>query len=97
MPNFWKSAKPVKKIFNSPILKKYPVRTRKEIRTISMHPSRDSDKDGVMNWYDCKPLNKYKQEREKYKQMQKVISEHEEIKKDITEIKQLLLQLMDRK
>jgi hypothetical protein len=42
-------------------------------------------------------LNKYKQERERFVQMQKVISEHEEIKKDISEIKQLLLQLMDRK
>ena len=63
MPSFWKSAKPVKKIFHSPILKTYPTRTHKETRAISLHPSKDSDKDGVMNWYDCKPLNKYKQER----------------------------------
>lgn len=57
---------------------------------------RDTNSNAILN-VSSEALNKYKQDREKYLQMQKVISEHEEIKKDISEIKQLLLQLMDRK
>jgi hypothetical protein len=57
---------------------------------------RDSKSNAILN-VNNDALNKYKQERERFVQMQKVISEHEEIKKDISEIKQLLLQLMDRK
>lgn len=57
---------------------------------------RDTNSNAILN-VNKEALNKYKQEREKQFQIQKVISEHEEIKKDISEIKQLLLQLMDRK
>ena len=57
---------------------------------------RDTKSKAILN-VNNDALNKYKQEREKLVQMQKVILEHEEIKKDISEIKQLLLQLMDRK
>jgi hypothetical protein len=57
---------------------------------------RDSKSNAILN-VNNDALNKYKQERERFVQIQKVISEHEEIKKDISEIKQLLLQLMDRK
>lgn len=57
---------------------------------------RDTNSNAILN-INSEALNKYKQEREKSLQIQRVISEHEEIKKDISEIKQLLLQLMDRK
>ena len=57
---------------------------------------RDSKSNAILN-VNNDALNKYKQERERFVQIQKIISEHEEIKKDISEIKQLLLQLMDRK
>ena len=57
---------------------------------------RDTKSKAILN-VNAEALNKYKQEREKTLQLQKVISEHEELKKDISEIKQLLLQLMDRK
>lgn len=57
---------------------------------------RDTSSNAILN-VNKEALNKYKQEREKQFQIQKVISEHEEIKKDISEIKQLLLQLMERK
>jgi hypothetical protein len=57
---------------------------------------RDTKSKAILN-VNNDALNKYKQERERLVQMQKVILEHEEIKKDISEIKQLLLQLMDRK
>lgn len=57
---------------------------------------RDTKSNAILN-VNNDALNKYKQERERFVQMQKVILEHEEIKKDISEIKQLLLQLMDRK
>lgn len=57
---------------------------------------RDTNSNAILN-VNKEAYNKYKQDREKQLQIQKVLSEHEEIKKDISEIKQLLLQLMDRK
>lgn len=57
---------------------------------------RDTNSNAILN-VNKEALNKYKQERDKQLQIQRVISEHEDIKKDISEIKQLLLQLMDRK
>jgi len=41
---------------------KYTKRSRKEKRLIRKKPFRDTDRDGVMNWFDCKPLNKNKQD-----------------------------------
>lgn len=35
-----------------------PKRSRKELRLIRRNPYGDKDKDGVMNFFDCKPLNK---------------------------------------
>ena len=57
---------------------------------------RDTKSNAILN-VSNEALNKYKQEREKFLQMQQVINEHESLKQDIAEIKQILLQLMDRK
>ena len=57
---------------------------------------RDTNSNAILN-VNKEALNKYKQERDKQLQIQRVLSEHEDLKKDISEIKQLLLQLMDRK
>ena len=42
-------------------LKKYPKRTKKEIRLIDKNPWGDKDGDKVPNIFDCKPLDKNKQ------------------------------------
>lgn len=55
---FWKPRKQPKFDIN-----KFPVRTRKEWKMIDKNPYGDSDKDKVMNWFDCKPLDKRKQEK----------------------------------
>jgi hypothetical protein len=57
---------------------------------------RDTKSNAILN-VSNEALNKYKQEREKFLQMQQVINEHESLKQDIADIKQILLQLMDRK
>jgi hypothetical protein len=36
----------------------YPKRTKQEIRLIDRKPWGDKDKDKVINWFDCKPMNK---------------------------------------
>ena len=66
--NFWKSIpiqkqKTKSKIFSvSPVnLKSYPSRTKREIKLIDKNPWGDKDRDGVKNWFDCRPLNKHKQ------------------------------------
>ena len=38
-----------------------PKRTNKEWKIVHKNPYADSDRDKVMNWFDCKPLNKNKQ------------------------------------
>jgi len=43
-------------------LSTYPKRTRKENRLIAKNPYGDKDKDKVMNWFDCRPLNKWWQD-----------------------------------
>jgi hypothetical protein len=43
-------------------LKLYPQRTKQEIRLIDKNPFGDKDKDKVVNFFDCKPLNKSKQD-----------------------------------
>jgi hypothetical protein len=46
----------------SPVkLAMYPQRTPREIKLINRAPWADTDKDGVPNYFDCKPLNKKKQ------------------------------------
>jgi hypothetical protein len=42
-------------------LQSYPVRTKKEVRLIDKAPFGDKDRDTVPNYFDCKPLDKYKQ------------------------------------
>lgn len=63
---------------------------------------RDTKSNAILN-VNTEALNKYKQERDNILKMQKVISEHEDLKKDISslsndvsEIKQLLLQFMGK-
>jgi hypothetical protein len=43
-------------------LNKYNKRTSSELKLINKKPYHDSDKDKVMNWFDCRPLNKKKQD-----------------------------------
>jgi molybdenum cofactor biosynthesis enzyme MoaA len=59
--NIWKpfKIKPLKRI--SPVklnMINYPKRSKVELRLIDLKPFGDKDKDGVMNWFDCKPLNR---------------------------------------
>jgi hypothetical protein len=63
---------------------------------------RDTKSNAILN-VNTEALNKYKQERDNILKMQKVISEHEDLKKnisslsdDVSEIKQLLLQFMGK-
>jgi len=63
---------------------------------------RDTKSNAILN-VNTEALNKYKQERDNILKMQKVISEHEDLKKNISslsenvsEIKQLLLQFMGK-
>ena len=63
--NFWKPVKRNRKVNSKskPIINlfKYPKRSKTELRIIKKNPFGDRDKDKVMNWFDCKPLNKKKQ------------------------------------
>jgi hypothetical protein len=43
-------------------LNQYPSRTKSEWRLIDKNPFGDTDKDKVLNFFDCKPKNKMKQE-----------------------------------
>lgn len=61
MDTFWKPARSIK----PPFLKlklSAPKRTSKDLKTIDRNPYGDKDKDGVMNWFDCKPSSKYWQD-----------------------------------
>jgi hypothetical protein len=44
-------------------LKKYPTRTKSERRLIDKNPWGDKDKDGVPNIFDCRPMNRKKQDK----------------------------------
>lgn len=47
--------------FTQPVnIKKYNSRTKRETRLIDRNPWGDKDRDGVVNWFDCKPLNRKK-------------------------------------
>ena len=47
----------------SPVkLSRFPKRTRAENKLIRKNPYGDKDRDRVMNFFDCKPLNKNKQD-----------------------------------
>ena len=74
---FKQSGKPIKlKFFNASL---YPRRSKAEWKLIDRKPFEDTDRDGVPNWFDCKPLNRKKQD---FKTMEKIRSG--EIKVDPT-------------
>ena len=52
---------------------KYPRRSQAEWRIIERKPFGDADRDGVYNFFDCKPLNRRKQDQLKFDASGKVI------------------------
>ena len=42
---------------------KFPKRSQRELKLIDKDPFGDKDRDGVKNFFDCKPMNKFKQGR----------------------------------
>ena len=63
MTSFWTPVKSTKgSVFNDFRNTKYPKRSTKENRLIAKNPYGDSDRDGIPNWFDCKPLNRKKQD-----------------------------------
>lgn len=56
---------------------------------------RDMDSMAILNT-DKNSLNKYKEEREYKLKLAKVVSEHEQIKQDLTDIKSMLAALLNR-
>ena len=61
--NFWKPVKSNRKAKSISFinLSKFPKRSRTELKLIRKNPFGDRDKDKLMNFFDCKPLNKKKQ------------------------------------
>lgn len=57
---------------------------------------RDKKSNAILN-IDSVSLNKYKEERNKLINMNKVIKEHEKMKNDISDIKSMLIELMEKK
>ena len=52
-----------RQVSTSPVkLGQYNVRTKREIKIIDRDPWGDKDRDGVVNWLDCRPSNKKKKE-----------------------------------
>jgi len=51
-----------RKIIKFVKINKYPKRTKAEWRTIINQPFGDADGDRVLNWFDCRPLDKHKKE-----------------------------------
>jgi len=65
---------------------KYTKRSAKERKLIQKNPFGDTDRDGVRNWFDCKPLNKNKQDVLLYHGTSRAVAEkirREGLKKDI--------------
>ena len=62
------------------------------------HPNlvRDSKSNAILN-VDIESLNKYKQERDYLLKIKNVVKEHEQMKNDISDIKSMLLKLMESK
>ena len=56
---------------------------------------RDADSKALIN-IDNDALNKYKQERDFQIKLAKVLSEHDQIKSDISDIKELLFKLVGK-
>ena len=62
------------------------------------HPNlvRDTISNAILN-VDNDALNKYKQERDRLLKLNRVVEEHEQIKNDISDIKSMLIKLMENK
>ena len=62
------------------------------------HPNlvRDTISNAILN-VDNDALNKYKQERDRLLKLNRVVEEHEQIKNDISDIKNMLIKLMEKK
>jgi hypothetical protein len=57
---------------------------------------RDKRSNAILN-VDTDALNKYKEERDKILNMRRVVEEHDQMKNDISDIKQMLLKIMEKK
>jgi len=57
---------------------------------------RDKNSNAILN-VDNDALNKYKQERDRLLKLNRVVEEHEQIKNDISDIKSMLIELMEKK
>lgn len=62
------------------------------------HPDlvRDTKSNAILNT-DVSALNKYKEEREFKLRLARVIQEHDEVKKDISDIKSMLSELLKQR
>ena len=59
------------------------------------HLVRDPSNKAILN-QDAVGLNKYREERELKKRIAQVVDEHEQVKSDVAEIKQMLQTLLQR-
>jgi hypothetical protein len=61
------------------------------------HPEfvRDKRSNAILN-VDAAALHKYREERDKLLNMKRVVEEHDQMKNDISDIKQMLLKLMEK-
>lgn len=61
------------------------------------HPNlvRDSKSNAILN-VDNAALNKYKEERERLLKINSMVDEHEQMKNDISDIKSMLIKLMEK-
>jgi hypothetical protein len=57
---------------------------------------RDKRSNAILN-VDTDALNKYKEERDKILNMRRGVEEHDQMKNDISDIKQMLLKIMEKK
>ena len=82
--SFWNPQKKSKKKVRSkpisfiPKTNLFPVRSTKENRLIRKDPWGDADKDGVKNWFDCKPLDRKRQEFKSFRSRKKKIEGYTE-------------------
>ena len=62
------------------------------------HPNliRDVKSNAILN-VDNDALNKYREEREQILKLRSVVKEHDQMKNDINDIKQMLLKLMEQR
>jgi hypothetical protein len=62
------------------------------------HPEfvRDKRSNAILN-VDALALHKYREERDKLLNMRRVVEEHDQMKNDISDIKQMLLKIMEKK